>query len=69
MNFRGVPEREQSDSWEDVSRYFSEYLANELGMDLHKLDKQLSRAHRTPKSVYDNKCRVIFAQFVNWRYA
>ena len=26
--FRGVPEREQSDSWEDVSRYLSEYLAN-----------------------------------------
>ena len=27
--FRGViPERKQSDSWEDVSRYLSEYLTN-----------------------------------------
>ena len=67
--FRGVPEREQIDSWEDVSRHFSEYLANKLRMDLYKLDKQLSRAHRTPKSVYDNKCRAIFTQFLNWWYA
>ena len=67
--FRGVPERDQSDSWEDVSRYLSEYLANKLGIDLYETAMQVSRAHRTPKSVYDNKCRPIFAQFVNWRYA
>ena len=39
--FRGVPKREQGDSWEDVSRYLSEYLANKLGMDSYK-DKQSS---------------------------
>ena len=58
--FRGVPEREQSDSWEDVSRYLSECLANKLGMDLYEVDMQVSRAHRTPKSGHDNKCRRIF---------
>ena len=52
--FRGVPERKQSDSWEDVSRYLSEYLANKLGMDLYEVDMQVSRAHSTPKSVYEN---------------
>ena len=34
-------------------------------MDLYEVDMQVSRAHRTPKSVYDNKCRPIFLQFVN----
>ena len=67
--FRGVPEREQSDSSEDDSRYFSEYLANKLGMDIYEVDMQVCRAHRTPKSVYDNKCKPIFVKFVNWRYA
>ena len=43
--------REQSDSWEDVSRYLSEYLANKLGMNLYKVDMQVSRAHHTPKSL------------------
>ena len=69
MIFRGVPEREQSDSWEVVSRYLSEYLAKKLAMDLYEMDMQVSRAHRTPKSVYDNNCRPIFVQFVNWHYA
>lgn len=35
--FRAVPEREQSNSWEDVLRYLSEYLANKLGMDLYEV--------------------------------
>ena len=54
MIFRGVPEREESDSWEVVSRYLSEYLAKKLAMDLYEMDMQVSRAHHTPKSVYDN---------------
>ena len=66
---RGVTEGEQSDSWEDASRYLSEYLAKKLGMDLYELDMQVSRVHRTPKSIYDNKCRPIFVQLVNWRDA
>ena len=32
--FRGVPEGEQSDSWEDVSMYLSEYLTNKLDIDI-----------------------------------
>ena len=32
--FKGVPEREQSDSCEEDLRYLSEYLANKLDMDL-----------------------------------
>ena len=35
--FRAVPEREQSNFWEDVLRYLSEYLANKLGMDLYEV--------------------------------
>ena len=67
--FRAVPEGEKSDSWEDVSRYLSEYLANKVGMDLYKVDMQVSRVHRSPKSLYRNKCRPIFVQIVNWSYA
>ena len=67
--FRGVPEREQSDSSEDDSRYFSEYLANKLGMDIYEVDMHVCRAHRTTKSVYDKKCKLIFVKFVNWCYA
>ena len=59
----------QSDSWEDVLRYLSEHLANKLGKDFYDVDMQASRAHYTPKSAHDNKCRPIFVQFVNWRYA
>ena len=44
-------------------------MANKLGMDLYEVDMQVSRAHRTPKSVYDNKCRPILLQFANCRYA
>ena len=65
--FRGLPEGQQCDSWEDVSRYLSEYVANKFGMNLYEVDMQVRRVHRTPKSVYDNKCRPIFVQFVNWR--
>ena len=49
--FRREIGREQSDSWKDVSRYLSEYLANKLGMNLYKVDMQVSRAHHTPKSL------------------
>ena len=64
--FRGVPEGEQSDSWEDVSRYLSEYLTNKLDIDIYKVDMKVRRAHHIPKSIYDNKLRPIFVQFVNW---
>ena len=44
-------------------------MANRLSMDLYEVDIQVSRSHRTPKSVYDKKYGPILVQFVNWRYA
>ena len=67
--FQGVPENEQSDAWEDVSRHLVSLLSSRLNLNYDELDLQLSRAHRTPKTTEDNDTRPIFAAFVNWRYA
>ena len=40
--------KKQSDSWEDVWRYPSEYLAKRLSMILYEVDIQINRAHLTP---------------------
>ena len=68
--FRGVPETEYNDTWEEVTQNLISVLAKKLRLDPAELDLQISRAHRTPKSPEDNSnSRPIFAQFVNWRYA
>ena len=55
--FRGVPENEQSDAWEDVSRHLVSFLSSKLNLDYDQLGLQLSRAHSTPKNTKDNDAR------------
>ena len=69
LMFRGVPENEQGDAWEDVSRHLASLLWSRLNLNYDELDLQLSRARKTPKTMEDNDTRPIFAAFVNWRYA
>ena len=64
LAFLGVPENEQSDVWEDVSRYLVSLLSSRLNLDYDELD-----LHLTSKTTEDNDTRPIFAAFVNWRYA
>ena len=68
--FRGTPESEQRDVWEDVSKN----LVNRLpGMQTRssplRVRSAISTAHRSLKSDFDKGCRRIYALFVNWRYA
>ena len=67
--FRDIPEEEQNDSWENVKKHLVNTLVKKLHLDYYELDLQISGAHRTPKNESESVCRLIFAQFVNWRYA
>ena len=67
--FRGIPEEEQNDSWENVTKHLVNTLVKKLRLDYYELDLQIGRAHRTPKNEIESVCRAIFAEFVSWRYA
>ena len=62
--FCGIPESEQSDAWEDVSKNLVNLLAHKLDLDHYELDLQLT-AHFTPKSDFDKGCRPILCP-VGW---
>ena len=47
--FRRIPESEQNDAWEVVSKNLVNRLAQKLDLDHHDLDLQLSREHRSPQ--------------------
>ena len=64
--FRSIPEEEQNDSWQNVTKHLVNTLVKQLRLDYYEL---ISRAHRIPKNESESVCRPIFAQFVNWRYA
>ena len=49
--FRRIPESEQNDAWEVVSKNLVNRLAQKLDLDHHDLDLQLSRAHRSPQNL------------------
>ena len=49
--FRSIPESEQNDAWEVVSKNLVNRLGQKLDLDHHDLDLQLSRAHRSPPNL------------------
>ena len=63
--FRGIPEEEQNDSWENVTKHLVNTLVKKLRLDYYELDLHISQAHRTPKNESESVCRPTFAQFVN----
>ena len=68
--FRGTPESEQSDVWEDVSKNLVNRLCDmQTRSSPLRVQSAINTAHRSPKSDFDKGCRPIYAQFVNWRYA
>ena len=68
--FWGVPENEQSDTWDTISWHRVSLLSSRLlNLNYDELDLQPSRAQRTPKTTDDNNTTPIFAVFVNWHYA
>ena len=59
--FRGKPELEKSDAWEDAPKSLVNLLAHKLDLDHYELDLQLGRANYTPESNFDKGyCIVLY---------
>lgn len=69
--FRNIKEEADDDDWEKLAQKLVKIFSNLMNYEEHQIDNQISRAHRTPKSLGNDarSCRPIFVQFVNWRYA
>ena len=54
--FRGLPESEKNDSWEEVSQNLVCLLAAKLNLDCYELNMEISHAYRPPKSENNSNC-------------